>query len=168
MGYDMYIENTPDGETAGDRDTSYFRLNIWGMSRFREFMDQLGMLATDYAHQPWPEKPDSIDWDDVSAVRYPEDDDQLPVKPDAVAFAKTIDAHLAWHPDPPFGVAVHKFGSNDGWLVTPQEIAAALESYRTHSGDEVKALVGSDGIDHWLKWIAYLDRAQRCGGFRVH
>lgn len=163
MGYDMYFENT-----AEDSDNSYFRLNIWGMGRFREFMDRLGMVSTDYPLAPWPEKPDSIDWEDVSAVRYPEDyEGQQPVKPDAVAFAKTIEVHLAWHPDPPFGIALHKFGSNDGWLVTPEEIAAALESYRTHSGNEVKVIVG-DALDRWIKWITYLERAQLHGGFRVH
>ncbi|MFD1656964.1 hypothetical protein ACFSL4_01620 [Streptomyces caeni] len=166
MGYDMYIENTPEGEAAPDGDTSYFRLNIWGMSRYREIMHQLGMVAVDYQQPNFPELPDGIDWEDVSAVRYPEG--QQPVKPEAVTFAKTIDEHLAWHPDPPFGIALHKFGSNDGWLVTPQEIAAALEAYRTHSGDEVKVIVGAEGLDYWLKWIAYLERAQHRGGFRVH
>ncbi|WP_155054559.1 hypothetical protein [Streptomyces blattellae] len=169
MRYDMYIEKTPEGEAAEDGDASYFRLNIWGMSRYREIMHQLGMVATDYARPPWPEKPDSIVWDDVSAVRYPDDyEGNQPVKPEAVTFAKTIDTHLAWHPDPPFGMALHKFGSNDGWLVTPEEIAAALEAYRAHSGDEAKVIVGADRLDYWLKWIAYLERAQHRGGFRVH
>ena len=168
MGYDMYIENEPEGDAQGGRDGSYFRLNIWGMGRFREFMDQLGMVATDYTVPPWPEKPDSIDWEDVSAVRYPDDyEGDQPVKPDAVTFAKAIETHLAWHPDPTFGIALHKFGSNDGWLVTPEEIAATLESYRTHSGDEVKVIVGADGIDRWVEWITYLERAQLRGGFRV-
>ncbi|MFD4258207.1 hypothetical protein ACFWR9_11400 [Streptomyces sp. NPDC058534] len=163
MGYDMYIANVPEGEDSG-----YFRLNIWGMSRYAQIMEQLGMIATDYPLAAWPEKPDCIDWEDVSAVRYPEDyEGDMPVKPEAVAYAKTIDEHRAWHPDPPFGIALHKFGTNDGWLVTPEEIAAALESYRTHSAEEVKALLGGN-VDHWLKWIAYLERAQRQGGFRVH
>ena len=169
MGYDMYIENAPDEPSSVDHDSTYFRLNIWSMGRFRQFMAQLGMVATDYEVPRWPEKPDTIDWDDVSAVRYPDDyEGNQPVKPEAVTFAKTIDEHLAWHPAASFGIALHKFGSNDGWLVTPEEIRAALESYRTHSGDEVKAIVGADGLDRWLKWIAYLERAQRHSGFRVH
>ncbi|MCX3059581.1 hypothetical protein [Streptomyces beihaiensis] len=168
MGYDMYIENTPDDAVEGE-DTSYFRLNIWGMSQYREIMHQLGMVTMDYQKPNFPEKPDSIDWEDVSAIRYPEDyESQQPVKPEAVTFAKTIDEHLAWHPNPPFGIALHKFASNDGWLVTPEEIAAALETYRTHSGDEVEVIVGADRLDYWLEWIAYLERARQRGGFRVH
>ncbi|MEU7400737.1 hypothetical protein [Streptomyces sp. NPDC044948] len=163
MGYDMYIEHVPE-----DEDSGYFRLNIWGMSRYAQLMEQLGMVATDYPLAPWPEKPDGIDWEDVSAVRHPEDcEGQEPAKPEAVAYSKTLDEYLAWHPDPPLGIALHKFGTNDGWLVTPEEIATALESYRTHSGEEVKALLAGE-LDYWLKWIAYLERAQRCGGFRVH
>lgn len=150
-----------------DADTSYFRLNIWGMGRYREYMDQLGMVATDYALPPWPDKPEEITWEDVEAVEEPADGSDLPVKAEAVAYVKQRDAHLVWHPDPPFGMALHKFGSNDGWLVTPEEITAALEAYRTHSGDEVKVIVGADRLDYWLKWIAYLERAQRRGGFRV-
>ncbi|MXM66103.1 hypothetical protein GR925_22290 [Streptomyces sp. HUCO-GS316] len=90
------------------------------------------------------------------------------MKSAAVAYVEQREAHLAWHPKPPFGIALHKLGSNDGWLVTPEEITAALESYRTHSGDEVKVIVGDKELDYWLKWIAYLERAQRHGGFRVH
>lgn len=167
MGYDMYIENSPD-DASEDSGASYFRLNIFGMSRYREFMNQLGMVTTDYTLPPWPEKPDSVDWEDVSVVRYPEDyEGNQPVKPEAVTFAKTVDKHLAWHPDPPFGIALHKLGSNDGWLVTPEEIAAALEAYRNHSGDKVKVMVGADQPDYWLQWIAYLERARQRGGFRV-
>jgi hypothetical protein len=212
VGYDMYIETTPETETAKaaegeaafneavkardaltvprthsdyiaaqakvtkaldaleSADTSYFRLNGWGMSRYREIMTQLGMVADGYSLPPWPHEPDGITWEDIKAAEAPADGSDLPVKPEALAYVKQLDAHLAWHPEPPFGIALHKFGSNDGWLVTPEEIAAALESYRTHSGDEVKVIITSAGgeLDHWLKWISYLERAQRRGGFRVH
>lgn len=168
MGYDMYIENTPEGPPSGD-DAGYFCLNIWRMGRYLDHMSHLGMLVTGYSRPSWPEKPDSVEWDDVSAVRYPDDHDgQQPVKPEAVTFAKTIETHLAWHPDELSGIAVHKFGSNDGWLVTPEEITGALESYRTHSGDKVKAMVSTEGLDRWLQWIGFLESAHRHGGFRVH
>ncbi|MFI8093904.1 hypothetical protein ACIF9R_37310 [Streptomyces sp. NPDC086080] len=76
-----------------DEDSGYFRLNIRGMSRYAQLMEQLGMVATAHPLAAWLEKPDSIDWEDVSAVRYLEG--QEPVKPEAVAYAKTIDTYLA-------------------------------------------------------------------------
>ncbi|MEV6791280.1 hypothetical protein AB0M87_04595 [Streptomyces sp. NPDC051320] len=151
-------------------DISYFRLNIWGMSDYLYYMHQLGMLAVDYDMPSFPQLPDGITWDDMEAAEAPPGDgSSLPVKAEAVAHLKAREAHVAWHPEPAFGIAQHKFGSNDGWLVTPQEIKAALESYRTHSGDEVKVIVGTgEGrLEYWLKWIAYLERAQHRGGFRV-
>ncbi|MFE0722595.1 hypothetical protein ACFW34_10830 [Streptomyces sp. NPDC058848] len=71
-----------------DEDSGYFRLNFRGMSRYAQLMEQLGTVATDHPLAAWPEKPDSIDWEDVSAVRYLEDyEGQEPVKPEAVAYA---------------------------------------------------------------------------------
>jgi hypothetical protein len=100
--------------------------------------------------------------------------DGLPIKAAAATYVKELTAHLAWHPEPASGIAVHKLGSNDGWLVTPQEIEAALAAYRTHSADQVKTLLASelgdegDCTSYWIEWIAYLERAKARGGFKVH
>lgn len=158
------VENAYEAMSAAD--ASYFRLNVWGMSRYREFMEQLGMVYSESALPPWPDVPDGLSYEDVEAAEAPADGSNLPVRPEAMAYVKQRDAYVAWHSEPAFGIALHKFGSNDGWLVTPEEIAAALESYRTHAGDEVKVIV-NDSLDYWLKWIAYLERAQRRGGFHV-
>jgi hypothetical protein len=151
-------------------DTGYFQLNIWGMSQYRDVMRQLGMVMDDYNLPPWPHEPDGLTYQDIKAAEAPADGTSLPVKSEAVAYVKQRDAHLAWHPEPVFGIALHKFGSNDGWLVTPVEITAALESYRMHHAEEVRVLLGDhkDEPGYWLKWIAYLNRAQRRSGFRVY
>ncbi|MFF3959178.1 hypothetical protein ACFYY1_39190 [Streptomyces sp. NPDC001890] len=157
--------------------TSYFRLNIRGMGAYRTVMHELGMLATEYQKPSFPELPDGVTWEDVEAAEKkvnPEAADGLPIKAAAAIYAKELDAHLAWHPEHAPGIAVHKLGSNDGWLVTPQEIEAALAVYRTHSADEVKSQLASelgdesDCIGYWIGWIAYLERAKTRGGFKVH
>jgi hypothetical protein len=46
MGYDMEIVDSQSLEPVeGVEDPGYFRLNIWGMQRFRDYMDKLGMFS---------------------------------------------------------------------------------------------------------------------------
>lgn len=158
-------------------DVSYFRLNIHGMGVYRTVMDALGMLVTGYPQPSFPELPDGVTWEDVDAAveeANPGAGDGLPVKAAAAVYVKELDAHLAWHPEPASGIAAHKFGSNDGWLVTPAEIEAALAAYRTHSAPQVMTLLGAalgdegDSHSYWIEWITYLERARVRGGFKVH
>ncbi|MFE0099822.1 hypothetical protein [Streptomyces sp. NPDC059009] len=146
-------------------DTSYFRLNIWGMGRYRELMDQFGMVVCDYDPPPWPHVPDDLTDEEVdeAATAAP----GAAIRPEVHSYLKQVESHLSWHPEPVFGIALHKCCSNDGWLVTPEEITAALESYRTHDNDEVRVLVGEDELDYWHQWITYLERARHRGGFRI-
>lgn len=157
--------------------TSYFRLNIHGMGAYRTIMHELGMLATDYQTATFPELPEGVTWEDIEAAEEdanPSAADGLPIKAAAAVFVKELDAHLSWHPEHTPGIAVHKLGSNDGWLVTPQEIEAALAAYRTHSADEVKSRLASelggegDTTSYWIEWIAFLERAKARDGFKVH
>ncbi|WP_425838381.1 hypothetical protein [Streptomyces fractus] len=156
-------------EALREADSSYFRLNIWGMSHYCEVMEQLGMVVSDYELPPFPHEPDGVTREEIDAFGDRGHGPDAPARPEVVAYWKQLEAHLSWHLDPAFGIALHKFCSNDGWLVTPEEIAAALESYRVHSAEEVKVIVGGDTeeLDYWLQWISYLQRAQQRGGFRV-
>ncbi|MGW3954618.1 hypothetical protein ACWEKM_27635 [Streptomyces sp. NPDC004752] len=156
--------------------TSYFRLGIHGMGAFRTVMGMLGMLVTGYQTPDFPDLPDGVTWADIDAAEEepnPEPTDELPIKAAAAVYVKERNAHLSWHPEPAPGIAVHKLGSNDGWLVTPQEIDAALAAYRTHNADEVKTLLATelgdegDHTSYWIEWITYLERAKTRGGFKV-
>lgn len=156
-------------EALRDADSSYFRLNIWGMSRYCEVMDQLGMVVSDYELPPFPHRPDGVTREEIDAFGDRVPGEGTPFRPEVAAYWKQLLEHLSWHIEPAFGIALHKFCTNDGWLVTPEEIAAALESYRVHRAEEVKVIVGGDAeeLDYWIQWIAYLQRAQHRGGFRV-
>jgi len=162
---------------------SYFRLNVWGMGLFRDLMFNLGMAFEDEPHPEWPEVEDyGITYDDVRAVRYPED------YPDEVKALTTedrekVDAFLAaqrevlsWHgkTDTP-GIPLHKFGSNDGWLVVPAECEAAVKAWESYVADcgeaaahaAISSRLGGRPVDRWLAWIEYLRGAARHGGFEV-
>lgn len=101
----------------------------------------------------------------------------------------------SWHPKNVAGIAVHKFGSNDGWIVTPEEIRAALAIYEQklvepgHAGGEETIdrggaeLVGDKVLEMlgvaapslisdvdpgvWGRWIEWLEKAAERGGFEV-
>jgi hypothetical protein len=147
-------------KAADAAERSYFRLNIFGMSRYCGFMDKLGMLSgEDSPAFPRPE--------DHGLTEWPESDSDTLTDAEK-AFLAACEAVTDYEPQPVTGIPVGKFGSNDGWLVTPAQCTAALESYRKHSGDEVKALTGPDRLDYWQQWIAFLNYASGRGGFRVH
>jgi hypothetical protein len=169
-------------EAMSDAEASYFRLNIHGMGRWRDLMERLGMAFEDDPHPPFPKIEDhGTDWDDVEAVGYPEDhagyewtDERLRA---ALGYREAVNAVLAFHgkADTP-GIPLHKFGSNDGWIVLPVECEAAVRTWRDFvaaEGDEaavnlVGNVLGEGRMDYWLKWIAYLAGAARHDGFEVH
>lgn len=167
-------------------DVNYFRLNISGMGRYCDIMssfrnDYFGMLK-DCDPGPFPVKPDDLTWDDVNAT-HPEygaedyADHLAAMTPETLARAKehraAIEAHLRAHDADTPGMAIHKlYGSNDGWLVTPGEIKAALKVYDETPDDKRDAILAEHGLvddklAYWQSWIAFLRRAANHGGFRV-
>lgn len=160
-------------------EVSYFRLNIFGMGRMCGLMERLGMGFWD---EPHPDFPDAetygVTWDDVDAVENPEfypDTVLSPVTLEKVSdFQEERNRVLSWHgkADVP-GIPLHKFGSNDGWIVLPVEAKAAADIWRKyvkeHGEQAANAVVESTGmsLDRWGEWIAYLDGSAVRGGFEV-
>ena len=162
MGYDMYFR----GKHFDDGDEVYFRLNISGMSRFCDYMADRGMIFDAGQHSPFP-KPENfgLTWEQIEAYQYPEYADGITLTEDqrqaAAKYQAEKDAVLSWHgPEIP-GIPSHKFGANDGWIVTPAECQAAVAIGRKHSPP-------AEDDDYWAKWLDYMDRASRVGGFEVH
>lgn len=133
-----------------------FRLNIFGMSRYRDAMLELGMahesrsLATQSDWESLPE-----DYDSDSEEAYYEALDKITSR-HAEGTAPTI--------------PLHKFGTNDGWLVTPDEIRASLAKWDEWNGAVLTSKETADlvGTEYWGKWIDYLRLAADHDGFRVH
>lgn len=181
MGYDMYHENKPASEVAaydqahahfeeavrkrdsfpagspeheaGQKEVDaaydlmnkaeayYFRLNIFGMNRYLGAMGELGMLDS------LSRGPTTKDWNSRRSE----------------AGYETLRTKTAAHP---IGLPTYKFGSNDGWLVTPEEIKAALARYQKPGPEFFTAHEVEE--DYWDEWIQFLERAVERGGFRVY
>ena len=60
-------------------------------------------------------------------------------------------------------IPVHKLWTNDGWLLTPDELAAALPHAPASALDRRQR-----PIPWWRQWLDYLDTARGHGGVRVH
>jgi hypothetical protein len=81
------------------------------------------------------------------------------------ALAAYLDAraqHLAANYDAQV-IPRHKLWTNDGWLITPDELTAALPHAPTTALDRRQR-----PIPWWRQWLDYLDTARGHGGFRVH
>jgi hypothetical protein len=172
MGYDMHFVR------RGDDD--YIRLNVWGMGTYAQLMHELGMVYPSTSRGGWPE------WD-----RYPDDEKKqeqfeaahehleygveldAPAPDDVLAAAREyVEAGRVirvTHPDGGQVIPSHKFGTNDGWIVTPNEIVAALAEYLHRDGGRIvlDRLGTEDRKAYWDQWIDYLRRAVENDGFEV-
>jgi len=126
--------------------STYFRLNIWGMGIARELMWNFGMA---YDSNPDP------------ALDVPTDE----------GFAS--DAYLESGTKDEPGIPIHKFCSNDGWNVTPLECLGAVSQWRKFCDqqgwpyDYAPLNDENEPIAFWPRWIEYLTNAADAGGFRV-
>jgi hypothetical protein len=140
---------------------SYFRLNVWGMSAAREAMWKLGMLDDAFEYGEFPDAEDF----GVTSEMYDFDDDD-PATPEPMRrYREAQNKVLGAMATPVVGIPVFKLGSNDGWIVTPEELRVALAEYDAATLDDLAHI--PDG-DWWPKWIEYLRYAQERGGFRVN
>lgn len=149
----------------------YFHFNWAGMGVACKAMDQLGMLE-DIIMPAWP-KPE--DHGLTSQQVWPDYDDELSgdamhgFSPEVTAFTRLYEATRDQCVAKPTGIASYKFDSNDGWLVTPTELQAALTRWRCHDNvAQAAARLVFARTNRWDEWIAYLERAMVFGGFRVY
>lgn len=140
-----------------EAEKSYFRLNVWGMRRYIDFMAPIGMVHNigEDGAPPWPEPEQfGFTWAEI-------DDPYESKDPRAVAFIEAQNAKLRYSPEVP-GIPAWKFGSNDGWWVTPLDCLGALDAWHK-AGDPIP----DREPEYWMRWIAYLAEAANHGGFRV-
>jgi hypothetical protein len=134
----------------------YFRLNVWGMGKYAEVMYELGML-----HSP------SVSGDQITP--WPRWDDELPDDEAEAKYDREKAPIVSYHdPSEPPTIPDHKFGSNDGWQVTPDEIRAALAAYADRTTELSQKARETIETDYWGRWIDYLTKAAEHGGFYVH
>lgn len=169
--YHLAQEAALAADAAMDRaDRSYFRLNIWGMSRACSVMEALGVLYGDYelAYGEWPDVPDEgyHDWENGEGVHAPQK---------VAAYRRYDEQRLAivsWSPEGRQGIPAHKFGSNDGWLVQPEEAFYAASTMRAADPRLVAEALNDAGLtggraEWWFTWVEWLDGASQHDGFEV-
>lgn len=156
MGFDLYWadyaaapDDTPRPEGA------YFRLTGSGMGMIGREMEAQGMIYRSAFPRfpPWEEYDIPVDEDgepDESSPGYREY---------AAALALVTAAEDSSRP----GIPMHKFMTNEDWLVTPREIESALAI----ASPEPRVLEGSRDAELWRSWIEYLRTAKEHGGVRV-
>jgi hypothetical protein len=138
---------------------SYFRLNVWGMSMAINMMHTLGMIDIETTHPEWPDHKAF----DVSDEQWNEWDWEITEStPQSLRdYHAAHEAVIGHKPELVTGICVFKFGSNDGWLVTPEEIETALAK-------APNAAFAHPDVTWWFEWIAWLGYCKDRGGFRVH
>ncbi|MFF4482965.1 hypothetical protein ACFY1A_38990 [Streptomyces sp. NPDC001520] len=143
--------------------TTYFRLGIWSMGECRAIMGHFGMLSLT---EPPSEEPSP----EAFGISLNEFGQVTEAAPESIRrFEEAMDSFLSWTPAQVDGIAVHKLGSNDGWIVTAREIHAALAAYEENRGKDPAFL--SQLIEEaswWPQWIDYLTAAAKHEGFRVY
>jgi hypothetical protein len=82
--------------------------------------------------------------------------------PELAAYLSTRDQHLAANYDAQV-IPRHQLWTNDGWLITVDELDAALPHAPTSALDRRQR-----PIPWWRQWLDYLDGARGHGGVRVH
>lgn len=147
------LQRTAQAEFAkSDALRGYFRLNVWGMGRCCDLMARLGMMDTEQRSGRWP-KPNEF-----GLTEYPDEDDGPFAE--GSPEARFLTASEAVRRGSGAGlIPAFKFNTNDGWLVTPDEIRRSLAVI-------IDCVVPSD--PPWFQsWLDYLAKAADLGGFRV-
>jgi hypothetical protein len=163
-----------------DAEKSYFQLNIWGMGRYRDLMTRLGMAFEGEPHPSWPKTENyGITDEQFWAAEDPEDYPEVfaSITPEVMEKVLAYQAEhtrvLSWHGKEIPGIPLHKFSSNDGWIVLPAECEAALRTWQEycgkHGAESALGRVGRAVRDtaYWLEWLEFLAGAARHDGFEV-
>ncbi|TQF05583.1 hypothetical protein E6W39_29305 [Kitasatospora acidiphila] len=184
MGYDLYTANPPrpnaihpfrvafdgglgslvDRQQRHDIATGYFRIGYFEMPSLIGVMTEVGIVDTTVPAPAWPTADDyGLTFQDLNA---PQDQLSDAKKTAVESFHSHIAAVRGGEQPEPAGIPAYKLDSNDLWLVTPCEIRAALAAYRRQEASVQDDLAARIAL--WRGWIAYLEVAKDCGGFRVH
>jgi hypothetical protein len=173
-------------EAAQEIQQNYFRLNIFAMGHYVDVMRTFDMVVDvsderRYPHAPWKNEPNESElWDTYYEWENGEfTDGDVVDRWKFVEYSHELEAYLANSPDSAENrIPTYKFGTNDGWIVTPVECRAAVERARSHTDDEVRAAFSAvyhtatverldEAVSYWHKWIKFIEGAAEHEGFEV-
>ncbi|MFD7639603.1 hypothetical protein ACFV4P_03025 [Kitasatospora sp. NPDC059795] len=151
MGTQFYIET--DTDTPGD---SYDQ-SAGGMAVLLTLMREFGMLTD--AEPPHPVTLDEFGLSPADFDGPPRAGKVKPEKADAFAAAQQAAQDRFDYFDPATtGIPHYKAAYNEGRLIAPQEITAALAAYDSRPAEQRRE---ADTALHggWTRWIAFLRQA---------
>ncbi|MGF1426311.1 hypothetical protein [Kitasatospora sp. LaBMicrA B282] len=156
MSWDMVLVSESD---LGD---SEYHFNATSMEPVKNAMAALRMTVP-VAEPRWPRATDF----GLRALDIAHLDESDPDLPQAVREFFAADSRVReWSPESPAGIPSYKIGgTNDNWLVTPEEVRRALAAY--DSADQLAREEAVGGVPGWEGWISFLRTAAEHGGFRV-
>ncbi|MFE0104464.1 hypothetical protein [Streptomyces sp. NPDC059009] len=155
MCFDLELQNPPGGIVG-------MRISDDVAAAARREMAKLGMLTPDVP----PDEPAPEDYGTTS-VRIDSylDSGGTEVPPDLEPFVDALHDLFDSQGENPTGIPCYKLITRDGWLVTPDEITAALGCWTAASQEHRDGVRSS--LTWWSEWISFLQRASEHGGFRV-
>jgi hypothetical protein len=144
-------------------DGARYHLSNRQMSDAITVMEHAGMAR----QVPVPPFPQPVDYgatsDEHDAYLDATDRGETPQpSPELAAYLHAV----GWHQRANYDAQViprHKLWTNDGWLITPDELTAALPHAPSSALDRRQR-----PIPWWAQWLNYLDGARGHGGVRVH
>jgi hypothetical protein len=144
-------------------DGARYHLSNRQMSDAITVMEHAGMTR----QVPTPSFPQPVDYGATSDaydawLDASDRGDPTEPSPELVAYLDAVDRHLVANYDAQV-IPRHKLWTNDGWLITPTELDAALPHAPSSALDRRQR-----PIPWWRQWLEYLDSARGHGGVRVH
>lgn len=136
-----------------------FQLTAGSVVDLQNTMLRLGMLDLDTQAGRFPRYEDY----GVTAAIIAEFNETGEEGRELAGFNAMADAVRDRQAENPTGIPLYKIKTNDKWLVTPNEITAALGAYRTSLGEGVP----EPRLFWWPYWLDFIERAAKYVGARV-
>jgi hypothetical protein len=138
--------------------SNYFRLNIGGMSLACQLMLDFDMT--------YPSYPDGV-------YPYPANEDYDPDTDSDPEYEAAIKQFLTSGVRDRPGIALHKFGSNDGWHITELECLGAVAQWRAWCDSQGlpydhKPVHSGHEIEWWTEWVDWLEASGFQGGVVIY
>jgi hypothetical protein len=136
-----------------DKEGAYFRASIFGMGLLRDELEAQGLGH--WAEPPgFPNYPGDHHFDGSTDV---------PVTDEGKAYVEALQGVLGFVAEGEQGVALGKFCSNDGWIVTPEECRYVAENADLGlQGD-----LGGSNRRYWAEFIRFFRKCGKGKGFEV-
>lgn len=163
MGYDLRSRQVNPDTQRPER----FRFNVSGMARLRAVLYELGVLDVDSPCPEWPVHPGQGHFDE----------NDHPLTQEGRLYLERLQKVREWHANNG-KVPKHKFASNNGWIVTPEECRIFSKAIRSAGKEVILTILQEyeeespifleESADYIMRFGEYCERCASLGGFEVY